>query len=100
MFHPAQIANEHETQKLPSFYSTSPPLPPLLSALPSLSPPSFLAPLPSLLLLLAVLSAASAASASVLAVDVAAGGRQRYVYVTFASYCTKQHFTLACINCA
>lgn len=97
MFHPAQIANEHETQKLPSFYSTSPPLPPLLSALPSLSPPSFLAPLPSLLLLLAVLSAASA---SVLAVDVAAGGWQRYVYVTFASYCTKQHFTLACINCA
>lgn len=82
MFHPAQIANEHETQKLPSFYSTSRPLPPL-SALPSLSPPSFLPPLPSLLLLLAVLSAASA---SVLAVDVAAGGRQRYVYVTFASY--------------
>lgn len=70
---------------------------PPLSALSPFSPPSFL---PSLLLLLAVLIGASAASASVLAVDVAAGGRQRYVYVTFASYCTKQHFTLACINCA
>lgn len=93
MFHPAQIANEHETQNLPSFYATSPPP----SALPCLT--SLLFP-PSLILLLAVLIAASAASASALAVDVAAGGRQRYVYVTFASYCTKQHFALACINCA
>lgn len=93
MFHPAQIANEHETQNLPSFYATSPPP----SALPYLT--SLLFP-PSLLLLLAVLIAASAASPSALAVDVAAGGRERYVYVTFASYCTKQHFALACINCA
>lgn len=93
MFHPAEIANEHETQNLPSFYATSPPP----SALPCLT--SLLFP-PSLILLLAVLIAASAASASALAVDVAAGGRQRYVYVTFASYCTKQHFALACINCA
>lgn len=99
MFHPAQIANEHETQNLPSFYATSPTVPPP-SALPSLTPLLFLPSLPSLLLLLAVLIAASAASASALAVDVAAGGRQRYVYVTFASYCTKQHFALACINCA
>lgn len=93
MFHPAQIANEHETQKLPSFYATSPPP----SALPCLTSLLFPPSLPSLLLLLAVLIAASA---SALAVDVAAGGRQRYVYVTFASYCTKQHFALACINCA
>lgn len=93
MFHPAQIANEHETQNLPSFYATSPTVPPP-SALPCLT--SLLFP-PSLILLLAVLIAASA---SALAVDVAAGGRQRYVYVTFASYCTKQHFALACINCA
>lgn len=96
MFHPAQIANEHETQNLPSFYATSPTVPPP-SALPCLTSLLFPPSLPSLLLLLAVLIAASA---SALAFDVAAGGRQRYVYVTFASYCTKQHFALACINCA